>query len=89
MGTLIQDFKSGVRLLLGRPGFTLITVITLALGIGANTAIFSITDKLLIRSLAVEIWSVKMPTTIITQRKGFIFIPKRPRMRKLTSPPSG
>src|SRR5215471_16745116 len=54
MDTLIRDFKSGVRMLLGRPGFTLVTVITLALGIGANTAIFSITDKLLIRSLAVE-----------------------------------
>src|SRR4029453_11214716 len=54
MDTLIQDFKSGVRMLLSRPGFTLVTAITLALGIGANTAIFSITDKLLIRSLAVE-----------------------------------
>jgi macrolide transport system ATP-binding/permease protein len=54
MDTLIQDFKSGVRMLLSRPGFTLVTAITLALGIGANTAIFSITDKLLIRSLPVE-----------------------------------
>ena len=54
MDTLLQDIKSGVRMLLGRPGFTLITAVTLALGIGANTAIFSITDKLLIRSLAVE-----------------------------------
>src|SRR5262245_15652904 len=54
MDTLLQDIKSGIRVLLGRPGFTLITVVTLALGIGANTAIFSITDKLLIRSLAVQ-----------------------------------
>jgi hypothetical protein len=46
-------------MLLGRPGFTLVTAITLALGIGANTAIFSITDKLLIRSLP-----VKNPTSL-------------------------
>jgi len=54
MQMLRQDLRYGVRMLLKKPGFTLIAVITLACGIGANTAIFSVTDKLLIRSLAVE-----------------------------------
>jgi predicted permease len=51
---LIQDVRFATRILLKRPGFCSIIIVTLALGIGANTAIFSVTDKLLIRSLAVK-----------------------------------
>ncbi len=51
---MFQDLRYGARLLLKNPGFTLIAVITLALGIGANTAIFTLLDKVLIRTLPVE-----------------------------------
>jgi ABC-type antimicrobial peptide transport system permease subunit len=51
MGTFIKDIRFGVRSLLKRRGFTAIAVLTLALGIGACTAIFSVVDGVLLRSL--------------------------------------
>ena len=54
LDTAFRDFKYALRTLARTPGFTVIAILTLALGIGANTAIFTLLDQILLRLLPVK-----------------------------------
>src|SRR3989442_989458 len=54
LDTVLRDLKYTIRMLARSPGFTAVAVLTLALGIGANTAIFTLLDQVLLRLLPVK-----------------------------------
>src|SRR4029078_9008539 len=91
MQTLIQDLRYGVRMLLKHKGFTLVAVISLAVGIGANTALFSGVDAVLVKTvpggeperLVVFAWYAGLPFRV-GGMSGTSNVPKPPGTRGLS-----
>jgi len=78
MVTLLQDLKYGLRMLAKNPGFTAVAVLSLALGIGANSTVFSIVDNLFLRP-----WPVKDPERLVVISTDW---PKEPDFRMSSYP---
>ena len=78
MSTLVKDLRNGLRMLTKNPAFAAVAVASLALGIGATTAVFSIVDSLLLKP-----WPVKDPGRLVAISTDW---PKSPDFRRVSYP---
>src|SRR5438128_9159317 len=76
MNTLFKDIRYGIRSLLKHPGFTAIVVVTLAVGIGANSAIFSVVNTVLLRPLPYT-WAERMNSRLDSGTSWWLMVTAR------------
>ena len=92
MDTLFQDLRYGFRSLLRTPGFTAVVVITMALGIGVNSMIFSVVNGILIRPMpfptlggAIEATRGSAAATNGLSFPDYLDSPRQPRLRSIAA----
>ena len=71
LGTLWQDLKHGARMLRKNPGFSLVAMISIAIGVGANAAMFSLADTLVLRPLTLPRANEFVTVTAVVPKSGF------------------
>jgi putative ABC transport system permease protein len=83
---MVSDLRFAIRLLIKQPAFTLITVLVLALGIGANTAIFSVVDAVLLRPLPYRDAARLVQVSNFWRKTGLRGTVSAPRLPRLARP---
>jgi MacB-like periplasmic core domain len=71
LGTFWQDLKHGARMLRKNPGFSLVAMISIAIGVGANAAMFSLADTLVLRPLTIPRANEFVTVTAVVPKSGF------------------